>query len=47
MTGGGGVFFFFFLGTGPLHALMHSSYVQGTISMCSAGELYIGSRPVP
>ena len=36
---------FLFLGTGPLQARMHSSYVQGTISMCSAREKLIGSKP--
>jgi hypothetical protein len=28
------LFLFLFLGTRPLHARMHSSYVQSTISMC-------------
>jgi hypothetical protein len=40
---------FLFLGTGPLHALMHSSY-----ELCArhylyvqCRELYVGSKPVP
>ena len=39
------VFVFVFRNWARTRVHMHSSYVQGTISMCSAREKLIGSKP--